>query len=120
MIIRCVSFWVPLVAETWRPTLRPPPIHRARGDIQYDRIHSRCARAQAMACFRNRSNQHGNASTRGSSHPSSNRTVMKVPGLERRGTWNRVLLGKRLKHTTRAERILICVGSREIRPHQFR
>jgi len=36
------------------------------------------------------------------------------PGLERRGTWNRVLLRKRLKHTTRAERILICVDSREI------
>src|SRR4051794_22747341 len=36
------------------------------------------------------------------------------PGLERRGTWNRLLLGKRLKHATRAERILICVDSREI------
>jgi len=28
--------------------------------------------------------------------------------------WNRVLLTKRLKHVTRADRILICVDSREI------
>jgi hypothetical protein len=37
-----------------------------------------------------------------------------TPGLERRGVWNRVLLTRRLKHTTRAEKILICVESREI------
>jgi len=36
------------------------------------------------------------------------------PGLERRGMWNRVLLAKRLKHATRADRILICVDSRAI------
>jgi hypothetical protein len=42
------------------------------------------------------------------------RECYESPGLERRGTWNRVLLGKRLKRTTWAERILICVASGEI------
>jgi hypothetical protein len=41
------------------------------------------------------------------------RECYESPGLEKRGTWNRVLLEKRLKHATRAERILVCVDSRE-------
>jgi hypothetical protein len=36
------------------------------------------------------------------------------PGLEKRGTWNRVLLGRRVKQSVRAERILICVRCGEI------
>lgn len=32
-------------------------------------------------------------------------------GLERRGEWNRLLLGRRLKRTTNAEKILVCTRS---------
>jgi hypothetical protein len=42
------------------------------------------------------------------------RECYESPGLERRGTWNRLLLGNRLKHATRAERILVCVRCKEI------
>jgi hypothetical protein len=36
------------------------------------------------------------------------------PGLEKRGTWNRVLLGRRVKQSPCAETILICVRCGEI------
>lgn len=33
------------------------------------------------------------------------------PGPERRGEWNRLLLGKRLKHTAPADKLLVCTQS---------
>ena len=40
-------------------------------------------------------------------------------GLERRGEWNRLLLGRRLNRTVEAEKIIVCTRSRVIGRIQF-
>jgi hypothetical protein len=37
--------------------------------------------------------------------------IFECGGLERRGTWNRVLLGRRLKDSHRPKKILLCIRS---------
>lgn len=41
------------------------------------------------------------------------------PGPERRGEWNRLLLGKRLKHTAPADKLLVCTRSTMIGRIEF-
>ncbi len=41
-------------------------------------------------------------------------TCFASPGLERRGEWNRLLLGRRLKQNMPAERLLVCTRSTAI------
>jgi hypothetical protein len=47
------------------------------------------------------------------SHDANNFTAgcFESAGLEHRGEWNRLLLGRRLKQNTRAEKVLLCVRS---------
>ena len=113
MVIRCVSF-----GSLWwlRPgdQLSDPLRYSARAAAFNTTGFIRGARERRQwhvsGIVRINIAMHGRAGCPGAFE----RECYESPGLERRGTWNRVLLGKRLKHTIQAERILICVDSREI------
>ena len=113
MVIRCVSFgslWWLRPGDQLSDPLRYSTRAATFNTTGFVRGARECRQWRVSGIVRINMAMHGRAGWAGAFE----RECYESPGLERRGTWNRVLLEKRLRHATWAERILVCVDSREI------